>query len=42
MVLGGSEEAGKAAVEAILASIEGSPNLEHVWAFRRHEWLAAQ
>ena len=41
MVLGGSEEAGKAAAEAILVSIEGSPNLDHVWAFRRHEWLSA-
>jgi hypothetical protein len=40
-VLAGDEETGTAAAEAILASMGGSPNLEHVQAFRRHDWLAS-
>jgi hypothetical protein len=39
---GGDEEAGQAAVEAVLASVEGSPNLRHVMAFREHESLPAE
>ncbi len=39
-VLAGDEETGTAMAEAILASMAGSPNLEHVKAFRRHDWLA--
>jgi hypothetical protein len=35
----GDEESGKAAVEAILASLKGSPNLGHVEAFREHDSL---
>jgi hypothetical protein len=38
-MLAGDEDSGMAAVEAILASLDGSPNLEHVRAFRSHEWL---
>jgi hypothetical protein len=40
-VLAGDEETGTAMAEAILASMAGSPNLEHMKAFRRHDWLAA-
>jgi hypothetical protein len=40
-VLAGDEETGTAAAEAILLSMAGNPNLEHVHAFRGHEWLAA-
>jgi hypothetical protein len=40
-VLAGDEETGTAAAEAILTSMAGSPNLEHVKAFRGHGWLAA-
>ena len=35
----GDEESGTAAVEAILASLKGSPNLGHVEAFREHDSL---
>ncbi len=41
VTLAGDEETGTAAAEAILASVAGNPNLEHVKAFRRHDWLAA-
>ena len=34
-----AEESGKAAVEAVLASLTGSPNLRHVEAFREHDSL---
>lgn len=40
-VLAGDEETGTAAAEGILASMAGSPNLEHVQAFREHDWLPA-
>jgi hypothetical protein len=40
-VLAGDEETGTATAEAILVSMAGNPNLEHVQAFRGHEWLAA-
>ncbi len=40
-VLAGDEETGTAAAEAILVSMAGNPNLQHVQAFRGHEWLAA-
>jgi hypothetical protein len=40
-VLAGDEETGTAAAEAILTSMAGSPNLEHVKAFRGHDWLTA-
>jgi hypothetical protein len=40
-VLAGDEETGTAAAEAILASMAGSPNLEHVREFRGRNWLAA-
>ena len=33
------EESGKATVEAVLASLKGSPNLRHVGAFREHDSL---
>jgi hypothetical protein len=39
LVFGGDEESGTAAVEAVLASLKGSPNLQHVEAFREHDWL---
>jgi hypothetical protein len=39
--LAGDEETGTAAAEGILASLAGSPNLEHVQAFREHDWLPA-
>jgi hypothetical protein len=39
LVFGGDEESGTAAVEAILASLKGSPNLRHVEAFREHDSL---
>jgi hypothetical protein len=35
----GDEESGTAAVEAVLASLKGSPNLRHVEAFREHDSL---
>jgi hypothetical protein len=35
----GGEDSGKAAVEAVLASLKGSPNLRHVEAFRDHDSL---
>jgi hypothetical protein len=40
-VLAGDEATGTAAAEAILVSMAGNPNLQHVQAFRGHEWLAA-
>jgi hypothetical protein len=40
-VLAGDEETGTAAAEGILVSMAGSPNLEHVQAFREHDWLPA-
>jgi hypothetical protein len=40
-VLAGDEETGTAAAEAILVCLAGNPNLEHVQAFRGHEWLTA-
>jgi len=40
-VLAGDEETGTAAAEAILVCLAGNPNLEHVKAFRGHEWLTA-
>ena len=39
LVFGGDEESGTAAVEAVLASLKGSPNLRHVEAFREHDSL---
>lgn len=39
LVLGGDEKSGTAAVEAVLASLKGSPNLRHVGAFREHDSL---
>ena len=39
--LAGDEETGTAAVEAILASMAGHPNLQHAQAFRGHDWLPA-
>jgi hypothetical protein len=39
LLFGGDEESGKAAVEAVLASLTGSPNLRHVEAFREHDSL---
>jgi hypothetical protein len=39
LVFGGDEESGKAAVEAVLASLKGNPNLRHVEAFREHDSL---
>ena len=36
---GRDEESGTAAVEAVLASLKGSPNLRHVGAFREHDSL---
>ena len=39
VLLGGDEASGMAAVEAILASLDGSPNLAHARAFRSREWL---
>jgi hypothetical protein len=39
LVFGGDEESGTAAVEAVLASLKGSPNLWHVKAFREHDSL---
>jgi hypothetical protein len=41
VVLAGDEETGTAVAESILASMAGNPNLEHVKAFRGHEWLDA-
>ena len=35
----GDEESGTATVEAVLASLKGSPNLRHVEAFREHDSL---
>jgi len=39
LVFGGDEESGMAAVEAVLASLKGSPNLRHVEVFREHDSL---
>lgn len=39
LLFGGDEESGVAAVEAVLASLRGSPNLRHVEAFREHDSL---
>jgi len=35
----GGEESGTAVVEAVLASLKGSPNLRNVEAFREHDSL---
>jgi hypothetical protein len=40
-VLGGDEDMGMAAAEAILTSLAGNPNLAHAQAFRGHDWLPA-
>jgi hypothetical protein len=40
-VLGGDEDTGLAAAEAILTSLAGNPNLAHAQAFRGHDWLPA-
>jgi hypothetical protein len=39
LLFGRNEESGTAAVDAILTSLKGSPNLRHVEAFREHDSL---
>ena len=39
LLFGRDEESGTAAVEAVLTSLKGSPNLRHVEVFREHDSL---